>query len=380
MAGVLTDEGERDLLDLILRQDNILNGARWLALSTTPWSDAGSGGSEPTDSAYARQIVTMTVSGRSSDIQNSNTITFPTANEDWGTIAYWAIFTGSSTGTIRMTGTLDVSRVCNAGDSIVITPGQIDFTIGSDTSGNFIQNFYRQRYLYALIHGATSTIGYNMNSDGSSSSGGYVNSSSLANNTSTSLPSFTVASNTTIAMGLLTVDPSNISGSSYTNGRISNETSGHYTKLSNQFDYGIARFEPFANISGGGYPHTMTTVSSSLNFSNPSSGYTRELVSFNAASTSSGVTSVTNSNTITFNTATSDWGTIYGWALYCQTSNTTDYTVEELVGASVTDGTEAAKIFHYLHPIMVGKFNTARTVNTNDVFRVNAGDLVIRFD
>lgn len=378
MAGVLTDAGERVLLDLILRgvTTNVTTH-RYLGLSTTAWNDAGSGGTEPTDSAYARQLVTMSLSGRSSDIQNSNTITFPTATEDWGTLAYWALFPDTVSTTPRLTGTLDVSRVCNTGDSIVITPNQIDFTIGSDDADNFIQYFYRQRYLYAMIHGVTSG-NYDFNSDGSGSDGGYVNATTLGNNTDTYMTSFQNASNTRISMGLLTVDPSTIASSYYTNGRISNESSAHYDRLGNVYDYGIARYEPFADISTSSYPHNMTTASNSLNKSG--TGYVRELVSFSAASTSSGVTSITNSNTVTFNTATSNWGTIYGWALYCHVGGGPHYTIADWVGASVTNASEAEEVFHHLHPIMVGKFNTSRTVNTNDVFRVNAGDLVIRFD
>jgi len=377
MAGVLTDVGERALLDFILRGvDTNVTSHRYLGLSTTAWNDSGSGGTEPTDSAYARQLVTMSLSGRSSDIQNSNTITFPTATEDWGTIAYWALFPDTSSSTPRLTGTLDVSRVCNSGDSIVITPNQIDFTIESDDADNFIQYFYRQRYLYAMIHGVTEAD-YEFTSDGSGSDGGYVNSTSLGSNTQVSIPGFLNHTNTRTSIGLLKVDPSTISTTTYTNGRISNRSTYHYNNITDVNGYGIAQHEPFANISTSSYPHNMTTVSNSLNRSN---GYAREAVSFNSASTSSGVTSITNSSTITFNTATQNWGTIYGWAIYANLVNQQQFTIDQRVAGSVSTADEADEVFFHLHPIMVGKFNTSRTVNANDVFRINAGDLVIRFD
>ena len=63
MAGVLTDAGERTLLDLLFNQGGSLSH-RYIGLSTTAWTDAGTGGTEPTDSAYTRQIMTDALSNR----------------------------------------------------------------------------------------------------------------------------------------------------------------------------------------------------------------------------------------------------------------------------------------------------------------------------
>ena len=378
MAGVLTDAGERELLDLIFGLSSSgVTAHRYLGLSTTAWNDAGTGGTEPTDSAYARRLVNISPYQRETDIQNTSTITFPTATEDWGTIAYWALFPDTSSTTPRLTGSLDVSRVCNTGDSIVITPDQIDFTIGSDDADNFIQYFFRQRYLYAMIDGVT-TMDYSITSDGTAGTAGYTNNNSFSTSSQGALPSFLTDTNTRLSIGLLTTDPSSISTQYYTDGRISREGSNHYDYLSNVYDYGIARYEPHADISSGNYPHNLTTASNSL--SKSGTGYARQTISFNSASTSSGVTSVSNSNTITFPTSTSSWGTVYGWAIFANRVNQANYTLFQKVGSTVADAYQSAEVFHHLHPIVVGKFNTSRTVNTNDVFRINAGDLVIRFD
>ena len=77
------------------------------------------------------------------------------------------------------------------------------------------------------------------------------------------------------------------------------------------------------------------------------SSYARQAATFSAAS--GGTTS--NSNTITFPTATGSWGSIGFWSLWTASSSGT--------------------------MLLHGSFTTAKTISSGDVLRVSAGDLDI---
>jgi acyl-coenzyme A synthetase/AMP-(fatty) acid ligase len=79
-------------------------------------------------------------------------------------------------------------------------------------------------------------------------------------------------------------------------------------------------------------------------------GYARQQVSFNAPSNGS----VTNSADVTFPEATADWGTISHFAIYDAATN-------------------GNMLFH-------GALDTAKNVNTGDVFKFPAGAITITLD
>lgn len=66
---------------------------------------------------------------------------------------------------------------------------------------------------------------------------------------------------------------------------------------------------------------TPTETTSGTEVSTDSTGYSRQTVSFTAATTTSNVTKVSNDATITFGPATSSWGTVTGAAVFDDLGN-----------------------------------------------------------
>ena len=101
----------------------------------------------------------------------------------------------------------------------------------------------------------------------------------------------------------------------------------------------IALFTTATTDAGGG-----TEVSTS------STGYARQSIAFTVA-TSSGSTKASNSATITFPTATANWGTVSYMAIY-------------------TASTGGTMLFH-------GPLVSARTITTGDAFQIATGNFTI---
>jgi len=80
-------------------------------------------------------------------------------------------------------------------------------------------------------------------------------------------------------------------------------------------------------------------------------GYARAAVAFDAATVGTGAPASTTQNTsaIDFNAATGNWGTISNWGLY-----------DAATGGNV---------------VLTGSFSASKTIETNDVLRIAAGDL-----
>jgi hypothetical protein len=77
----------------------------YLGLFTAVGSDAGTGFTEPTVGAYARVATAAAdwaaASGSApSQISNANTLTFPTATADWGSIIGFGLYDAASTGNL----------------------------------------------------------------------------------------------------------------------------------------------------------------------------------------------------------------------------------------------------------------------------------------
>jgi hypothetical protein len=77
----------------------------YVALFTAVGTDAGTGFTEPTVGAYAR-VATAAADWNASSgsapsqISNANTLTFPTATADWGSILAFGLYDASSTGNL----------------------------------------------------------------------------------------------------------------------------------------------------------------------------------------------------------------------------------------------------------------------------------------
>lgn len=100
--------------------------AWYLGLFTAAPGETG-GGTELSGNGYARQAVTMTVTGDTAS--NSGAIEFPTATGSWGTITHAAIFDASSAGNMLVYATLTASKTIGTGDILRFPAGDIDVTL-----------------------------------------------------------------------------------------------------------------------------------------------------------------------------------------------------------------------------------------------------------
>jgi len=123
-----TDFLEDKIIDHLLRNQSYSPpSAIYLALFTTPTSDAG-GGTEVSGGSYARQAVTLAAaSGGASS--NSADITFPQATADWGTITHVALMDALTGGNMLMHTPLDASKTINDGDTFKINASDLDVTV-----------------------------------------------------------------------------------------------------------------------------------------------------------------------------------------------------------------------------------------------------------
>lgn len=90
------------------------NSTCYCALFISDPTDAGTG-TEVSGGSYARKQVTF---GAPVDgvISNTNKIEFDTPTAAWGTVAYWAIYTSSTGGTLLASGKVNPEKTVAIGD------------------------------------------------------------------------------------------------------------------------------------------------------------------------------------------------------------------------------------------------------------------------
>jgi len=134
-----------------------------------------------------------------------------------------------------------------------------------------------------------------------------------------------------------------------------------------------------AGYSGG----TASNLSSYTN-----NGYTRPQIEFSAASTSNGTTTITNSNAVEFPEATSNWGDITHFALFCggDKIGTATYQSQNRypkypAGSAVTLGTQNGNAtVSQRRPFFIGALDATKTINVGDTLRFPAGSISIALD
>lgn len=103
--------------------------AVYLALFTTQPADAGTGGTEVSGGAYARQTFTFgsksNASGSGRQEANSGSVTFPTATANWGTVTSFGIYDASSAGNLLYVAALTTSLTVNTGNQVVFSGGAL---------------------------------------------------------------------------------------------------------------------------------------------------------------------------------------------------------------------------------------------------------------
>jgi len=94
----------------------------YVALYTAAPGEDGTGGTEVSGGAYARQETAASDWNAATDadpsvVTNANAIEFPEATADWGTVTHFALVDASSSGNILAVAALTTSRTVNSGDT-----------------------------------------------------------------------------------------------------------------------------------------------------------------------------------------------------------------------------------------------------------------------
>ena len=360
---ILTDFMERKLLDHIFGVTEMTKlTSLYLGISTTAFTESdtasqalakevGTSGTTYNNNGYQRVSVysTSTSDGlrytsmtTSPNVENKSQISFPQATtSNWGSIGYWALFedqiptNGTSSSTVDaddgqkplMIGSFSTAVTVNVGDQFRIATGAftIEFpdkisVIGTSSSSTSLP--YHSKYGLMHLLGLSGSVNHEWDFyDGS-------------------------ADFYSIWMG--------ISTSAF-------GTSG----VNDEADSG--RQEP-------GFTTSINATSVSAYRQN---GYNeRPKITFNSASTSNGVTTITNSNVVEFpECETNNWGDITHFAFFAGGTNSS-YFAKDISGSSVTSG-DANQM---KKPFFIGALDAAKTVNVGDTLRFPAGSISIALD
>jgi len=123
----LSNTFETRALQWIFTADAVTRPTAWyVALYTVAPTDTG-GGTECSGTSYARQSVSLSVSGNLAT--NSAAVEFPAAGSSWGTIVAAGVFDASSGGNLIAYGNLTASKAIDTGDILRIPTGDLDITM-----------------------------------------------------------------------------------------------------------------------------------------------------------------------------------------------------------------------------------------------------------
>ena len=119
------DAEEQDLLEYWFANTALPVGPpTHIGLFTVTPIDAGTGGTEVTGGAYARQAYAKnstnwgsSTGGAPSTIQNEVAVTFPEATANWGTVKSWGYFDASTAGNLLFYADLDTNKAVDNGDT-----------------------------------------------------------------------------------------------------------------------------------------------------------------------------------------------------------------------------------------------------------------------
>lgn len=110
----------------------------YIGASTTTYNHDGTGGTEPTDSAYARvqvanngtSFTAPTVLGTGgAQVTNGTQIQFPTSTASWGSITELGLYTAATGGTPVAVATLGTSVSVAANSQLTFKVGQVQFQL-----------------------------------------------------------------------------------------------------------------------------------------------------------------------------------------------------------------------------------------------------------
>lgn len=123
----LSNTFETTTLNWLFTSGAVTRPTAWyLALYTVAPTDSTSG-TEVSGGSYARQAVTMTVTGDTAS--NSANVEWPEATASWGTVVAAAVVDASSGGNIIAYGNLTTSKTVGSGDVFRFLAGAFDVTL-----------------------------------------------------------------------------------------------------------------------------------------------------------------------------------------------------------------------------------------------------------
>lgn len=375
----LSDFGERKFIDFALRAQTAPASTYYLGVSTTAFAEdvtaSNAASQEPSDSAYARRVINFG-NASSRTISNSADIEFPEATESQGSIAYWAIFDGSgNTANTVAQGSFTTARTVATGDVLRVATGDLDISVSS-IWGEFwgsalLYGFFKSDTTASNMTGPTAT---NTNQQGSVSQ--YFEYPSADGN-GYPQPSAVRLGCSTTAFDLSAT------------GRLNGDIEARQSTTDSLWYYYLQAADSSADDNLMKEPWAPSSRPSTLYFidndSTPATqwsstfdnnGYSRPVISFSAASTSSGTTTLTNSSAISFPEATASWGSIGYWAIFAD-KEFSDLTSYSSSGTTASYLTSEETAYALNEPIIAGSFTTAKTVASGDVLRINAGDFIL---
>lgn len=158
--GTLSDYLENKLLNhLLLNTPYTSPTSVYLALYTTYPRDDRTG-AEVSGGGYARQALSLTVSG--SIATNTTTITFPIATEDWGTVVAVAVKDALTSGNMLFWGKMDNQVDVNEGEVFSINTGMLNIVLEGNTKGGWGLDIAEQLLEHVLKNTTFTSPGENI--------------------------------------------------------------------------------------------------------------------------------------------------------------------------------------------------------------------------
>lgn len=124
-----TDFAEALSLDWLWTTDSVTRPTAWYVglFTTTPTADDGTGGTECSNTGYARQAVTLVRTG--STMNPNATVTFGPATENWTEVVGFGFWDALTAGNMMAFKDLVTPRTLSNGDSAEFAPADLSISL-----------------------------------------------------------------------------------------------------------------------------------------------------------------------------------------------------------------------------------------------------------
>ena len=117
------------VLNHILKTGNLAVPTNiYVALYTTPPTDDGNNGVEPSGNAYGRIVKNTWDNAAAGATENTGAITFNQASGDWGNIVAVGLWDNVTAGNLLYSNNLTTPKTVNSGDTAEFADGALDIT------------------------------------------------------------------------------------------------------------------------------------------------------------------------------------------------------------------------------------------------------------